>query len=340
MVGGNGGPIPAVGSGSRSARIDAVPVPVQGGVVVGVALRPEEVTEHASEVGDVGLGLELERAAVGEILGKLGGAALAEGGDGNGLLLLHNELVLLGGRLGLEALPREAALEEVDEDVADGLEVVTAGLLDAKMVVDGGVTGGTGQGAALALGDVLQGAGMAVPLGQTKVDAVDEVAGPAASVGDEVGGLDVTVDEVAGVHQLDALQHLVGDHEDRLEGESAAALVELILEGRAEKVHHHEVVRILGAKVVDLGEARGILQLTVHLVLVTELWTASAMLFEFNSNLTLGGEGVEQRSEAHKVRHTMREMRWTDRTRRSENCTRCAKHDSPRNSKRPTPRSK
>lgn len=290
MVGGDGGPVPAVGSGTRSARIDAVPVPVQGGVVVGVALRPEEVAEHAAEVGDVGLGLELEGAAVGEVLGELGRAALAKGRNGDGLLLLHNELVLLGGRLGLEALPREAALEEVDEDVADGLEVVTAGLLDAKMVVDGGITGRTGQGAALALGNVLQGAGVTVPLGQTKVDAVDEVAGPAASVGDEVGGLDITVDEMAGVHQLDALQHLVGDHEDRLEGEPAAALVELILEGGAEEVHHHEVVRVLGAKVVDLGEARGILQLTVHLVLVAELRTASAMLLEFDGDLMWGVE--------------------------------------------------
>lgn len=290
MVGGDGGPVPAVGSGTRSARIDAVPVPVQGGVVVGVALRPEEVAEHAAEVGDVGLGLELEGAAVGEVLGELGRAALAKGRNGDGLLLLHNELVLLGGRLGLEALPREAALEEVDEDVADGLEVVTAGLLDAKMVVDGGITGSTGQGAALALGNVLQGAGVTVPLGQTKVDAVDEVAGPTASVGDEVGGLDITVDEMAGVHQLDALQHLVGDHEDRLEGEPAAALVELILEGGAEEVHHHEVVRVLGAKVVDLGEARGILQLTVHLVLVTELRTASAMLLEFDGDLMWGVE--------------------------------------------------
>ena len=288
VVGGDSGPIPAVGSGSRAARVDAVPVPVQRGVVVGVALRPEEVAEHAAEVGDVGLGLELERAAVGEVLGELRGAALAQGGDGDGLLLLHNELVLLGGRLGLEALPGKAALEEVDEDVADGLEVVTAGLLDAEMVVDGGVTGGAGQGAALALGDVLQGAGVAVPLGQAKVDAVDEVAGPAASVGDEVGRLDVAVDEVAGVHQLDALQHLVGDHEDRLEGEAAAALVELILEGGAEQVHHHEVVRVLGAKVVDLGEARGILQLSVHLVLVSELRAAGAMLFEFDGNLRWG----------------------------------------------------
>ena len=140
----------------------------------------------------------------------------------------------------------------------------------------------------LALGDVLQGAGVAVPLGQAKVDAVDEVAGPAASVGDEVGRLDVAVDEVAGVHQLDALQHLVGDHEDRLEGEAAAALVELILEGGAEQVHHHEVVRVLGAKVVDLGEARGILQLSVHLVLVSELRAAGAMLFEFDGNLRWG----------------------------------------------------
>mmetsp|Transcript_28078 Transcript_28078/g.56921 ORF Transcript_28078/g.56921 Transcript_28078/m.56921 type:complete len:201 (-) Transcript_28078:1108-1710(-) len=200
MIGGGGGPIPSVGGG-----IDAVPVPIEGGVVVGVTLRPEEVAEHSPEVGDVGLRLELEGAAVGQVLGELRRAALAEGGDGDGLLLLHDQLVLLGGALGLEALPREASLEEVDEDVADGLEVVAAALLDAEVVVDRGVTGSSGKGPSLALGDVLEGAGVAVPLGQAKVDAVDEVARASAAVGDEVGRLDVAMDEMAGMHQLDPL---------------------------------------------------------------------------------------------------------------------------------------
>jgi len=83
----------------------AVPIPIQTRVVVRVALASEQIAEHATEVGNVGLGLELERSAVGQVFGKLGRTSLAKSGDGDGLLLFHNELVLLGGRLGLESLP-------------------------------------------------------------------------------------------------------------------------------------------------------------------------------------------------------------------------------------------
>ena len=122
----------------------AVPVPVQAGVDVGVALRPEEVTEHASEVGNVGLGLKLEGSAVSEVFGELRWAALAESRNCDRLLLFHNKFVLLGGRLGLESLPWKASLEEVNQDVTDRLEIVTTRLLDTQVVIDGSVTGGTG----------------------------------------------------------------------------------------------------------------------------------------------------------------------------------------------------
>jgi len=262
-------------------------------VVVRVSLASEEITEHASEVGNVGLGLELEGSAVGEVFGKLRWASLAEGGDGDGLLLFHDKLVLLGGRLGLESLPWKASLEEVDQDVTNGFEIVTTGLFDTQVVIDGGITRSTGQGSTLTLGNVLEGSGVTVSLGQTEINAVDEVTVSSATVGDKVSGLDITMDQVAGMHEFNTLKHLVGNHQNGLQGEPTSTLVELILEGRTEEIHNHEVVGILGSEVVDLGESGSILQLTVHLVFVTQLRTPSAVLFEFDGNLLAVGADTE-----------------------------------------------
>jgi hypothetical protein len=262
-------------------------------VVVGVSLRSEQVSEHSTEVSNVRLGLELEGTAVGEVFGKLRRTSLAESGDGDGLLLFHDKLVLLGGRLGLESLPWKSSLEEVNEDVSDGLEIVSAGLFHTQVIVDGCVTRSTRQGSPLALGNVLEGSGVSVSLGETEINAVDKVSVSSSSVRDKVGWLDVTVDQVAGVHEFDTLEHLIGNHEDGLEGESATALVELILERRPEKVHDHEVVRVLGSEVVHLGETGGVLQFTVDLVFVTQLRASGSVLFELDGDLLAVGANSE-----------------------------------------------
>mmetsp|Transcript_12244 Transcript_12244/g.26497 ORF Transcript_12244/g.26497 Transcript_12244/m.26497 type:complete len:207 (+) Transcript_12244:346-966(+) len=176
-----------------SAALNPVPIPVQAGVVIGIPLASEQVAEHPPQVRNVGFGLELEAAAIREVLGELAGTPLTERGDGDALLLFHDELVLFGGGLSLESLPREASLEKVNEDVSNGLEIVAAALLHPQVVVDGRVTGRAREGPSLPLGDVLEGAGVAVPLGQAEVNAVHEVTG-AAPVGDEVGRLDVAMD--------------------------------------------------------------------------------------------------------------------------------------------------
>jgi hypothetical protein len=78
-------------------------------------------------------------------------------------------------------------------------------LTHAEMGVDGGVAGSAGEVLVLPVGYVQMGAGVAVLLGQAKVDDVDLV----AALGDaheEVVGLDVTVQEVFGVHILDPRQ--------------------------------------------------------------------------------------------------------------------------------------
>jgi hypothetical protein len=263
----------------------SVPVPVETGVVVGVSLGSEEITEHSTKVGNVGLGLEFKRAAVGKVFGELTGAALAEGRDSDTLLLFHNELVLLGGGLGLESLPGESALEEVYEDVSNGLEIITSRLLHTQVVIDGSITRSTGQRTSFSLGNVLKGSRVTVSLGKSEIDTVDKVSVSTSSISHKVSRLNITVDQVARVHQFYTLQHLISDHKNGLERKSSTTFVELIFQRGSKKVHDHEIVGILCSKVMNFGETRSILQFTVYLIFVTQLRTSSSVLFELDSHL-------------------------------------------------------
>lgn len=268
-----------------SRRINPIPIPIQARIIISVSLTPKQIPKHTPQIGNIGLGLKLETAAISQILGELRGTPLAQSRNSNRLLLLHNQLILLGGGLGLESLPGQSPLEEVHKDIPDTFQIIAPRLLHAQMVVDRGVTGSSRQTPSLPLRDVLEGTGVSISLTQPEIDAVDEISRAAPPIGDKVGGLDVPVDQVAGVHQFHALEHLVGDHEDGLETEATAAFVELVLEGGAEEIHHHEVVGVLGAEVVDFGEAGGILELAVDFVFVAELGAAGSVLFEFYGHL-------------------------------------------------------
>lgn len=70
---------------------------------------------------------------------------------------------------------------------------------------------------------------MTVSLGKTEIDTVDEVTVSAAAISNKVSRLNITVDQVARVHEFDTLKHLVGNHKNGLEGEPTTTLVELIL---------------------------------------------------------------------------------------------------------------
>lgn len=76
---------------------------------------------------------------MGEVVPELRREAAAQLVGVRGLLALQDALVLLllGG--GLEALPGQAAAQEVHEHEAQGLNVVAAALLDAQVRVDRGV---------------------------------------------------------------------------------------------------------------------------------------------------------------------------------------------------------
>jgi hypothetical protein len=169
--------------------------------------------------------------------------ALAEILDGGRLLLLANLLVFLLVGSSLQTLPRQTAAEEVHEDVAQSLEIISTTLFAAQMGVDGHVTGGSAERLALTVGNVLLRLWVTVLLGHAEVDDVNNVGSLGARATDEeVVGLDVAVDEVLLVDGLHARQHLLGDHDDSLGGEATVAVVEQVFEGRAQQIDDKNVV--------------------------------------------------------------------------------------------------
>lgn len=279
-------------SGSLSNGLGVLLVLVDGPVediVVLEALTDEEVTEDLAEVAVVRLVVEAERAGVVEIDGELVGESTAENLGGGGHLLLHDAVVLLLLGSSLESLPGKGATAEVEHNVAEGLHVVTAGLLNTQMGVDGGITGSTSQVLVLSVGDVEVSLGVAVLLGETEIDDIDLVT-PLADAHEEVVGLDITVDEGLGVDVLDAGDELVGQEQDSLEGELSVAEVEEILQTGAEKVENHGVVITLGTEPTDKGNADTASEGLVDTGLVLQLGVLGLDGLELDGNLLTGDD--------------------------------------------------
>lgn len=115
-------------------------------------------SEHVAQVAVVGRLLELEVAAVIEVLGELDGVAAAEHLDGRVELLLADLLVFLLLVRGLESLPRQLTPQKIHKHVAERLEVVTSALLNAHVRVDRRIARSARQMLVLAVRDVLPGA--------------------------------------------------------------------------------------------------------------------------------------------------------------------------------------
>lgn len=192
------------------------------------------LSEELPKVVIVGCILKSKVTNIGKILAELLGEALAEILDGGGLLLLTNLLILLLVSGSLETLPGQAAAEEVHENVAEGLEIVSARLLAPQVGVDAHVASRARERLSLAVRNMLLRLGISVLLGHAKVNNMNNIGGLGArAANDEVVGLNITVDEVSLVYRLDARQHLLCHHYNRLDGETAATDVEEILEGRS-----------------------------------------------------------------------------------------------------------
>ena len=98
--------------------------------------------------------------------------------------------------------------------------------------------------------------GVAVLLSHAKIDHVNDVRGLSSWAADqEVVRFDVTVDQVLFVNSLNSGKHLLCDHDDSLDRESAATVVKQIFQRWAKQIDHKNVVQALLTKVVDIGDS-------------------------------------------------------------------------------------
>ena len=126
-------------------------------------------------------------------------------------LLLHDQLVLLLPRVRHDALPWQFPPQEVDQHVAQRLQVVASALLDAHVVGDRRVPRRSRETLALVVStrpdanrrvrNVFFGPWGPVPLRQTKVDDVHDV-GTSAQTEDKVVGFYVTMDKITMMDEL------------------------------------------------------------------------------------------------------------------------------------------
>lgn len=118
------------------------------------------------------------------------------------------------------------------------------------MGIDTGVPGGSRQVLILTVWNMKMRLGVAVLLGQTKINHVDLVS-PLADAHQKVVRLDVTVNERLGVNILDPGDELIRQQEHGFQGEFAVAKVKEILQTRSQQIEDHSIVVTLGSKPAD-----------------------------------------------------------------------------------------
>lgn len=116
---------------------------------------------------------------------------------------------------------------------------------------------------------MLLGLWIAVLFGHAEVNNMDDIGCFTSGASNkEVVGFDISVDQVLLVNSLNTGElgmlaastwnisttyHLLGDHDNGLDGESAVAVVEEVFETGTEKVNHQNVVKTFLPKIVYIG---------------------------------------------------------------------------------------
>ena len=187
---------------------------------------PVVVVEQAFQVAVVWILFESQIADIVEVLQEAWWQAAAELLGGDRLLHLSDFPELLA----VQFAPWQLSfLSEVEDDIADALEIVATALL----VAIGGLGAAEAQCAddiVLSLfADVVISLGTFETLGETKVNQIDCRAF-LSKANAQVFGLQIPMDEVLFVHGLDATYQFAGDPQDGLDAELVFAEVEQLLD--------------------------------------------------------------------------------------------------------------
>mmetsp|Transcript_34126 Transcript_34126/g.77870 ORF Transcript_34126/g.77870 Transcript_34126/m.77870 type:complete len:229 (-) Transcript_34126:419-1105(-) len=200
--------------------------PVEHKVIL-VTFTEEQVFQQPAQVGIVWTVLKAQASTVVEVGHELSRKVLAQHFYGCGHLLLHDLLVFFLLGVGLQALPRQAATIEVHEHIANGLQVIPPALLDPQVGIHTCIASCPCQVLVLPIRNVLLCLRVPVLLSKTEVNDVNLI-GLLAKANEEVVRLDVAVNEVLGMNVLDAIDHLVCQHQDCFQTELPIAEAEQI----------------------------------------------------------------------------------------------------------------
>ena len=231
---------------------------------------------HLHALGVVEVGGELGRQTLAQPLGRRRELRLLHGGE---------RLVLV---LGLDALPRQVAAQQVQPDVGERLHVVARAQLLAAVRVQAGVA----RRADHRVGEVVAGAAAQRPsalvlLRQAEVDDVD-VPRVGADPDEEVVRFDIAVDEVLLVDEAHDVDHLVGEHQHGLQREAVVAVGEQVLDARAEQLDDEHVVErlvVVEAAPEELRDAGSALQVPVDVGLGQQLRTRRLLLLQLHDDV-------------------------------------------------------
>lgn len=194
-------------------------------------------------------------------------------------------------------MPGQGAFQEVNQHIDYAFEIVPAALLDAQMAVDGCVARGSGETFVVLVGDVFA-VFLDVLLGEAEVD--DENPGTVlVRAHEKVLRLYVSVHEFSRVHILQPTHDLLPHTYHCPQIELPPAPLEQVLQGGAQKVHHHNVVLLVLAEVVEpwqthLEGRNALIEVGQQFGLILELMVLGLDWFQLDCHYLLGGaiEGV------------------------------------------------
>lgn len=151
-------------------------------------------------------------------------------------------------------MPWQTTFQEVQQDKANRFEVIAPTLLDTKVSIDASVASRACKRFIVFVWDVFACFWVAISLGEAEIDNVNNVL-LFAMTDEEVIRFHISVNEVIIVEELESLDHLVRNHERRLDCEFALTEVECIFQTWTKQIHNHGVVVALNAKPVNCRDA-------------------------------------------------------------------------------------
>mmetsp|Transcript_1803 Transcript_1803/g.4559 ORF Transcript_1803/g.4559 Transcript_1803/m.4559 type:complete len:210 (-) Transcript_1803:46-675(-) len=179
-------------------------------MIIAKTFPSKEALEELPQVDVVWSSVKRKVANVPHVGDELLGEKLAKMLKSNVHLLLHRKRVLLAlGDILLAILPRQVSSQEIEQDVPQRLQVVTAARNNSGMRVDAHVAQRSDRTTAVLALNVLPSGRIKPCPDQAEVDDVNRVC-TVAKADQEVGRLQVSVEKAHSMHMLQALQHLVG----------------------------------------------------------------------------------------------------------------------------------